>query len=108
MSFCFEKGIPHSEFLKWTPEDRSKILAFAIEQSSKCPSCGTAAWEWEQSKFAYTPMDEFCQGCYQKSVFSEQESNKSLPGTSVRLVPTTPLVKARIQVQAKKRGKIKE
>lgn len=84
-------------------------MAYAIEQSSKCTMCGTASWEWEQNKFAYTAMDEFCQGCYQKSVFSDQESNKSLPGTSVKLVPTTPLVKAQMQIKAKKRrSKLKE
>ena len=32
--------------------------------------CGTAPWEWEENKFAFTAVDEFCQGCYQKSIFT--------------------------------------
>jgi hypothetical protein len=103
MSYCHEKGIPHSVFLEWEPEDRAKVLAYAMEQSNRCSQCGTAPWEWEENKFAYTAVDDFCKGCYQKSVFSDQESNRSLPGTNVKLVPTTPLVKARMTVQAKKR-----
>ena len=103
MAYCHDKGIPHSEFLEWDPEDRAKVLAYSLEQASRCNMCGTAEWEWEENKFAYTPIDNFCRGCYQKSVFSEQESNKSLPGTNVKLVPTTPLMKAQMQVKAKKR-----
>lgn len=105
MSFCFERGIPHSEFLEWDPEDRAKILAFAMEQSTRCTLCGTASWEWDENKFAYTPVDEFCQGCYKKSVFGDQEGS-SLPGTSVKLVPTTPMMKAKAFVQAKKRARM--
>lgn len=103
MSFCFEKGIPHSKFLEWHPEDRAKVLAYAMEQSSRCVSCGTAAWEWEENRFAYTAVDEHCPGCYKKAVFSESQG-KSLPGTNVKLVPTTPLLKARMKVTAKKRA----
>ena len=102
MSYCHEKGIPHSAFLEWDPEDRAKILAYSMETGGRCSSCGTAPWEWEENKYAYTAIDEFCTGCYQKSVFSDQES-RSLPGTNVKLVPTTPLTKAKMQVQAKKR-----
>jgi len=102
MSFCFEQGIPHSEFLDWAPEDKAKTLAFAMEQAARCSMCGTAPWEWEENKYAYTAVDEFCNGCYQKSVFSDQES-RSLPGTNVKLIATTPLVKAKMQVAAKRR-----
>ena len=71
MSYCFEHGIPHSKFLKWDAEDRAKTLAFAMELSARCTMCGTASWEWEENKFAFTAVDEFCQGCYQKAMFSE-------------------------------------
>jgi len=77
-----------------------------MEQSSRCSSCGTAQWEWDENRFAYTPVEEFCQGCYQKSVFQDRES-KSLPGTNVKLVPTTPELKAQMLVTAKRRGKMK-
>lgn len=69
--------------------------------------CGTAGWEWQENRFAYTAVDDFCQGCYQKSVFSDQES-RSLPGTNVKLIPTTPMVKAQMLVTAKRRQHIEE
>lgn len=103
MGYCYEKGIPHSTFLEWDPEDRAKVLAYAMEQSSRCVSCGTAAWEWAENRFAYTPLDEHCPGCYQKSVFQESMGS-SMPGTSVKLVPTTPLLVAQSTVNAKRRA----
>lgn len=106
MSFCNEKGIPHSVFLEWDPEDRAKALAFIIEAGSRCTMCGTAPWEWEENKFAYTPVEEFCKGCYQKSVFQDTETNKTLPGTNVRLVPTTKQFRARQMLNLRKRGKM--
>lgn len=104
MSFCYEKGIEHSKFLEWDPEDRAKVLAFALEQSARCTQCGTAPWEWEENKFAYTAVEELCKGCYQKSVYQDTQS-KSLPGTNVKLVPTTPYFKARMKIMARKRSK---
>ncbi len=103
MSFCVERGIPHSQFLEWDPEDRAKVLAYLMEQSSRCVSCGTAQWEWQENKFAYLAVDEHCPGCYQRAVASEAQGN-SLPGTNVRLVPTSPLLRAQQQVTAKKRA----
>lgn len=104
MGYCYEKAIPHSVFLNWSAEDRSKVLAYAMEQSQRCTGCGTAPWEWEENKFAYTAVDEFCPGCYQKSLFQDGES-RSLPGTSVKLIPTTPALKAKLQVAEKKRAR---
>ena len=103
MSYCYENAIPHSVFLEWEPEDKAKALAFAIEKSERCDMCGTAPWEWEENRFAYTAVDEFCKGCYQKSIFEDQEST-SLPGTNVKLVPTTPMMRAKMQVKARKRA----
>lgn len=108
MSFCNEKGIPHSEFLQWEPEDRAKALAFITESGLRCSMCGTAGWEWEENRFAYTPTDEFCQGCYSKSRYGDTEGDKSLPGTNVKLVPTTPMMRAKMQVQAKKRARLRK
>lgn len=102
MSYCVEHGIPHSVFLEWDPEDRAKHVAFILEQAERCTMCGTGQWEWDQNRYAYTAVDEFCQGCYQKSVFQDTQSN-SLPGTNVKLVPTTPTLKAKMQVAEKKR-----
>ena len=105
MAYCVDKGIPHSTFLEWDPEDRAKTMAHLMEQNERCVSCGTAPWEWEQDRFAYTAVDEFCHGCYQKAMFSDTQS-RSLPGTNVRLVPTTLDLKAKMAVQAKKRRRL--
>lgn len=107
MSYCHEKGIPHSKFLLWDPEDRAKVLAYTMESAARCNMCGTAPWEWEENRYAYTAVDELCQGCYQKSVFTDQES-RSLPGTNVKLVPTTPLMRAKMVLTARRRQRISE
>jgi hypothetical protein len=106
MSYCFERGIPHSKWLKWDPEDRAKTLAFALEQAGRCTMCGTAPWEWEENRFAFTPVDEFCQGCYQKAIFGDTQGS-SLPGTNVKLIPTTPQLTAQMALKAAKRRRLK-
>lgn len=106
MSYCHEKAIPHSEFLDWDPEDRAKVVAYILENSLRCQMCGTAPWEWEENKYAFTAVDEFCQGCYQKSVFGDTQGS-SLPGTNVRLIPTTPQLTAKMAMKARKRSRLK-
>jgi len=106
MSYCYEKAIPHSKFLKWDPEDRAKTLAYAMESAQRCTMCGTAPWEWEENKFAFTAVEEFCQGCYQKSVFQDQQGS-SLPGTNVRLIPTTPRLTAQMAIKARRHRRLK-
>jgi hypothetical protein len=106
MTYCYEHAIPHSTFLEWDPEDRAKMLAYALESAARCSMCGTAPWEWDQNKFAYTAMEEFCPGCYQKSIFSDTKSS-SLPGTNVKLVPTTPQLTAQLAMKARKRARLK-
>jgi len=106
MSYCYEKGIPHSKFLKWDAEDRAKTMAFAMESSLRCSMCGTAPWEWEENKFAFTAVEEFCQGCYQKAMFTDTQGS-SLPGTNAKLVPTTPQLTAQLRLKAKRRSRLR-
>lgn len=68
MEYCGERGLPHSQFLEWDEEDRAKVLAWVYENSLRCPSCGTAEWEWEQNKFAYHPVERICRGCELKEL----------------------------------------
>jgi len=89
MSYCFEKGIPHSEFLEWSEEDRAKILAYRLNEAERCSSCGTTQFEWEENRNAYAPVEKFCPGCYLKEVTSDD--SQGLPGTTVTLIPTTSL-----------------
>jgi len=104
MSYCFEKGISHGEFLAWPPEDRAKTLAYALEQSARCQLCGTAEWEWNENRFAYEPQEQFCQGCYLKTVASEGGNN--LPGTTIELIPVTDLTKAQAKVRAERMARM--
>jgi hypothetical protein len=81
IAYCYEHGIPHSEFLEWLNEDRAKALAFMLEKASRCEMCGTADWEWAENQHAYEPVERFCMGCYLKHMANED--NKSLPGTTI-------------------------
>lgn len=85
MSYCYEQGIPHSEFLGWEPDDRAKTLAFMLEKAARCDMCGTAEWEWEADRFAYSPEQHGCRGCYLKHVAGEEGAQ--MPGTTITLVP---------------------
>jgi len=86
LSLCNEWGIPHSEFLEWEPDDRSKAAAFVMEKSLRCDLCGTAQWEWDENIKAYSPIEEFCMGCYYKEITSEDSSGEA--GVTVRMAPT--------------------
>lgn len=86
MSYCYEQGIPHSEFLDWLPEDRAKALAFMMEKAARCDMCGTAEWEWEADRFAYTPVEKQCKGCYLKHMAAEEGAQ--MPGTTIVMMPT--------------------
>lgn len=101
LGWCTEKGIPHSTFLEWHPDDRSKVVAYLLEEAERCDMCGTSSWEWKENRFAYEPVETFCHGCYQKSVYSETEQDP-LPGTTVSLVPVTEYRKAERAVAAEK------
>ena len=72
--------------MEWPEEDRAKALAFAIEKNNKCGLCGTAEWEWEEDKRAYTPVESLCMGCYLKSQLEDESGHQ--PGTTIKLIPT--------------------
>ena len=91
LSLCHEWGIPHSQFLSWSPRDRAKAIAFTLEKSARCAMCGTAEWEWDANRDAYQAVTERCEGCYRKdAVMSVDEGAPPLPaGTRAVLIPTT-------------------
>lgn len=80
MRFCNEHGIPHSEFLDWEEDDRSKQLAYMIHDAQTCGMCGTSAWEWDEeqggSRFAYEPVEEICPGCERKDWLRDSKKEK--------------------------------
>lgn len=71
--------------MEWSGEDRSKVLAYRMEEASKCSMCGTAKWEWDEDKYAYEPVQSFCKGCYLRDIASETE--QTLPGVTVNMLP---------------------
>lgn len=99
LSICSEYGIPHSEFLGWSPVDQAKAVAIMAHKSERCSLCGTADWEWDPAqggtRFAYEPVEKLCQGCYVK-----HEQGSGQPGTSVVLEPTNTAASARRQLAA--------
>lgn len=104
MRYCLEKGIPHDDWLSWSPESRAKHLAAMLFESDMCQLCGTAQWEWEENRFAYEAEEQFCQGCYIKAVSSEDRN--SLPGTTINLVATTEQQKAERLLAAQRRAEM--
>lgn len=105
MSFCNDKGIPHSVFLEWDPEDRAKAMAQVMHEGERCSLCGTAPWEWEENRYAYEPEEHMCHGCYLKQSYNES-LGKTLPGTTVELVRVTSQRRAQQIVTLEKRKRM--
>jgi len=85
VGWCVEHGIPHSEFLTWSDEDRSKLMAYLLEESSRCSSCGTKPADWDEDQWAYEAVTIMCHGCAIKDAANEDAPD--LPGAKVTLVP---------------------
>lgn len=86
--YCFDKGIPHSEFLdRWSDADRAKVIAQALDSAERCSSCGTAPWEWEEDPEAYVAVRVACSGCQARALVLEDRQAAAPPGTSVTLMP---------------------
>lgn len=93
MTYCAERGIPHSRFLEeWGDEDRAKLMAHLVEKALTCTLCGTAEWEWHEDRFAYEPIIETCIGCQQKDLVKDEAN---MPGASIVLVPKATAAKMR-------------
>ena len=102
MSYCYEKGIPHSEWLDWDPEDRAKVVAYRLEEANRCAMCGTADWEWDENRFAYEPVEKLCHGCYIKEI-ARQDISGQAPGISITLQPTNTQASAMRYLRMKER-----
>ena len=71
-----------------------------MEKAERCALCGTAGWEWEENRRAYTPVEHFCPGCYSKEALGE--SAGEMLGTTVRLVSSGSQEAARRLVQQRR------
>jgi len=107
MSYCYEHGIKHSEWLDWDPVDRAKVVAYRLEEADRCAMCGTAQWEWDENRFAYEPVEKLCQGCYLKEI-ARQDSHGEMPGTTITLLPTNTQAAARRMLMMKQRWETRD
>ena len=102
VGYCFDRGIPYSEFLeRWSPEDRSRVTAHALERAGKCLSCGTAEEEWTADMDAYTAIRHTCPGCMRREIMQASDTEVS-KGTSVRLVPKAMAVRLEAEAERKR------
>lgn len=67
LAYCVPLGLPHSEFLGWSPDDQDKALAYVADQSQKCRECGTRDRDWDPkqggSRTAFVAEVSRCLGC---------------------------------------------
>jgi hypothetical protein len=102
VGYCYDVGVPHSEYLeRWSPEDRAKVAAVALEKSSACPSCGTQPYEWDEDPDAYVAINITCPGCMRREIMQEDDTPK-VKGTSVRLLPKVTAERLAAEVERKR------
>ncbi|WP_062441252.1 hypothetical protein [Herbidospora daliensis] len=82
--------MPHSEFLKWSQDDRDKAIWQMVRSRQRCSGCGTRADEWDPDKGgrtdAYYAEITQCRGCAQIGALSKGLTDESY-GARVALIP---------------------
>lgn len=90
MAYCAPRGIPHSRFLAWDPDDRDKAVAWMVRQSDTCPGCGTRGDEWDPARggdrFAYEARIRQCPGCVELERAQDAPEMRQGRGMRVDLV----------------------
>ncbi len=93
MSYCAPRGIPHSQFQKWSELDQDKALSWLIHENSKCPGCGQFPSEWvdEEGRIRIpTPMVARAIACYACATVQERQrgiDKNDMSSTYISLVP---------------------
>jgi hypothetical protein len=87
MEYCAPLGIPHSKFLGWSDEDRSKAISYMQWKKKFCQRCGTDPSEWigPDGKTVepppYEPVTHVCYGCAaleeERVALSKEDSSSS-------------------------------
>lgn len=66
-------------------------MAYLMEKSLECPSCGTAAWQWDPEQggqpAAFEAVATRCEGCSRKDLAREMRKGPNSPGEHITLVP---------------------
>jgi len=63
------------------------LVAHLIDDAQRCQMCGSAAWEWDEDRFAYHAALRMCFGC--QHLDAAKEDHKPSPGMRMVLVPRT-------------------
>jgi hypothetical protein len=69
MDYCAPLGIPHSQFLQWSEQDRSKAISYTVWKAKFCEGCGTEPSTWLDDEGKYLEPPPFvavthrCMGC---------------------------------------------
>ncbi len=86
MDYCAPIGLPHSQFLGWSDEDRRKALEWQADKSDHCGQCGQRRSDWfdESGKEMMDPPFEVveylgCPGCQELAMFKEDRKEQK-PG----------------------------
>ena len=77
------KGIPHSVFLDWLPNDQDKALAFVRYENRRCPKCRTHEEDWEHDGTAFVGWQKPpCPGCM--ALHDEERNVQNSSGTDAQ------------------------
>jgi hypothetical protein len=93
MAYCGPRGIPHSVFRSWLPDDQDKALGWLAYGHSTCPECHTFPEDYldQDGREIYPPpflvQTERCGGCLLIKAKIREIGEKNLTGLSMRLVP---------------------
>lgn len=79
-------------YLEWDADDRSKVMAYFLEKSLECSSCGTAGWQWDPEQgghpLAFEAVATTCPGCARRDIAREMKGKgPNAPGEHMSLVP---------------------
>lgn len=86
LAYCVPLGIPHSEFLGWSDDDRELALLYLRYRSSVCSGCGTRAEDWERDTDAYITDVEVCPGC-ERVEMERENSMAKRKDARIQLLP---------------------
>ena len=84
IKWCTDHGLPHSTLLSWNAADRTKLLAYLMDEALRCTSCGTADWEFDEDPNAYWPDIKVCRGCALRD--QRRDDLGSVPGATIVLL----------------------
>jgi hypothetical protein len=64
MRLCKEWKIPHSQFLKWKPQDQAKALGHMVFEAQRCSECGIHPNDWpDPDEPDWEVAVKVCPGC---------------------------------------------